>query len=106
MKKRSASADTLDHYTERKVSGAKSKDASASASTMPKQEQSTLNSKYDYLMNEVAIWVECPRCGYRTDVYGQGDLDMWDEMKLRYPDCPVPTCRRTLVKSDRQYIEL
>jgi hypothetical protein len=104
MKKRSANADTLDHFMGKKVSRVKSKDVPAITSIMPKQEP--LTPKYDYLMNEVAIWVECPRCGYKTDVYGQGDLDMWDEEGLRYPDCPVPSCRRTLVKSDRQYVEL
>jgi hypothetical protein len=59
--------------------------------------------KSDLNLNEYAVIVEC-KCGYRTDVYGQPDLDMWHDEGLTFPDCPV--CSSTLVKAERQYIEL
>jgi hypothetical protein len=59
------------------------------------------------ILNEYSVIMECQSkdCNYETAVYGQGDLDMWDDERCGYPECPV--CRSSiLVKSKRQYLEL
>jgi hypothetical protein len=59
----------------------------------------------EHNINEYSVIMECT-CGYSTDVYSQADLDMWNDEGLIYPDCPKPTCKRTLKKARIQYVEL
>lgn len=57
-------------------------------------------------LNEYAVIMCCPSCSYTTAVYAKADLDMFDDNKTGYPECPVPKCHGILEKAKEQYREL
>lgn len=101
MKKRSAaSAATQAHNTRAKRVPVKRR---SSTNMEPDDALATASSMLPSL-NDYAVIMMCWSCGMKTAVYGQADLDMWDDERLLYPPCA--RCGTTLIRDRVQYREL
>ena len=101
-KKRHANADIRQWTTAGGRGHARKTNVNASGSLKLQQD------RQDRLptLNICCVIVTCPSssCDFMTDVYGQGDIEMWKENQTGFPACPK--CGNTLVKAKVQYRKL